>query len=249
MTRKIVIALIVCSVVLLIVTVGCASIERKLLFYPTHESNERGLKPWSNNGALIGYSRPVDSPKTVWLMFHGNAGQASNRAYAIPSFSSEDSVFILEYPGFGNREGTPSRQTFNQAAKEAYFFLRESFPNIPVCVVGESIGSGPASSLANLDHPPDKFVFIVPFDKLSLVAKDHFPSIIVALVLRDNWDNVGALANYRGPVDIFGANDDTVIPVAHAKALSASIPTSRFILITGGHNDWSRQGRVAIRNL
>jgi uncharacterized protein len=248
MNNKIVVALIVCSTVLFMVTVGSSLIVRKLLFYPTHDRNENGLVPWRKDALFLGFYRPVASPKNIWLLLHGNAGQASDRLYAIPSFSTEDSVFILEYPGYGDREGVPSRESFNQAAKEAYLFLRDSFPDIPVCVAGESIGSGPASSLAGLDRPPDKLVLIVPFEKLSLVARDHFPSILVSIVLKDDWDNIAALSKYKGPVEIFGAKDDVVIPIAHAWALAASIPSSKFMLISGGHNDWSQHDRVRIRN-
>jgi hypothetical protein len=248
MIRKLISASVIVTAVILLLTLGGPSIERKLLFYPTHRPDDNGLTPWTKNGDHIGYSRKVESAKNVWLMLHGNAGQASDRLYAVPRFSPEDSVFILEYPGYGNREGVPSKEAFNRAAKEAYLLLRDTYPQIPVCVVGESIGSGPASSLAGLNPPPDKLVFIVPFEKLSLVAKDHFPSIVVSLILTDDWDNLGALSNYRGPVEIFAAESDTVISVGHAKALAAGVPSSKFVLIQGDHNDWSHQGRVRIRN-
>ena len=34
--------------------------------------------------------------------------------------------------------------------------LRARFPHTPLCVVGESIGSGPAAKLAESPPPPDK---------------------------------------------------------------------------------------------
>jgi hypothetical protein len=228
---------------------GCSSIERKLLFYPTHHPHNNSLTPWIKDGKTIGYSRQVESPKNVWLMIHGNGGQASDRIYAVPCFSEIDSVFILEYPGYGNREGVPSKDSFNKAAKEAYLYLREMYPHIPVCIAAESIGSGPALSLVSLEKKPDKFVLIVPFDKLSSVAEEHFPTILVWLILRDNWNNIEALSKYKGPVDIFAAEADSVIPVKHAKALAASYPESKMVIIRGGHNDWSYGGKVQIRNL
>jgi hypothetical protein len=240
--------LILLLVVSLLGTVGCSPIERTLLFYPTHRPHDNSLTPWVRDGEVIGFSRRVESPKNVWLMLHGNAGQASDRLYAVPSFSPDDSVYIVEYPGYGTRQGVPSKETFNRAAKEAYAFLRETHPRIPLCVAAESIGSGPASSLSSLGQPPDKFVLIVPFDKLSLVAEDHFPSFLVRLLLVDNWDNVEALSRYKGPVEVFGAEADTVIPVKHAKNLAAVIPTAKLVVIGGGHNDWSYEGRVRIRN-
>ena len=229
-------------------TVGCTSIARRLLFHPTHRPHNNSLTPWMWNGKIIGYARQIVSPRNVWLLLHGNAGQASDRLYAVPSFSSDDSVFILEYPGYGSRAGVPSQETFNRAGREAYLLLRKTYPHNPVCVAAESIGSGPASYLASLSQPPDKLILIVPFDIISLVAKDYFPAFLVDRMLKDNWDNVEALANYQGPVEIFGAEADSIIPVRHAKALAAALPRAKMTVIGGGHNDWSHQGRVTIRN-
>ncbi len=199
-------------------------------------------------GKTIGYCREVDSPKNIWLMLHGNGGQASDRLYAIPSFSDDDAVFILEYPGYGQRQGLPSRNSFDHAAEEAYRLLRAAYPNHPVCVAAESIGSGPAATLTKLTPKPDKLVLIVPFDRLSSVAEDHFPAFLVRLILKTDWDNAAMLSTFNGPVDIFGAQDDTIIPVPHAKALAAEVPNASLTIIQGGHNDWSIGNQVKIRN-
>lgn len=246
--QKITIVLAIAAGVVLLLGFGCSSIERKLLFHPSHRPDDGGLTPWVKDGEVIGFSRTVEAARNVWLMLHGNGGQAADRMYAMPSFSDEDSVYVLEYPGYGQRKGVPSMESFNRAAAEAYLYLRNAYSNVPVCVVGESIGSGPASHLATLQSPPDKVVLLVPYEKLSEVGKDHFPAILVWLVLTDNWDNVTALSQYKGPVEIFGAREDNVIRVAHAKALAAGVASSRLILIEGGHNDWSAPGRVKIRN-
>ena len=227
---------------------GCSSIERKLLFFPSHQTPDGVLAPWTKDGELMGYARIVAAPANVWLMLHGNGGQAADRTYALPRFSDRDSVYILEYPGYGNREGVPSQAAFDAAARKAYLLLRETYPHVPVCVAAESIGSGPASVLAGSKRPPDKLALVVPFDRLSLVAKDHFPSLLVGLLMTDDWNNVEALSKYKGPVEIFGAELDTVIPVVHARALAAGVPAAKFTLIAGGHNDWSQQREVKIRN-
>jgi surfactin synthase thioesterase subunit len=180
-------------------------------------------------------------------MLHGNGGQACDREYAVPFFSADDSVFILEYPGFGARKGVPSKESLNRAAKEAYLSLRNAYPHVPICVVAESLGNGPAASLAQASPSPDKFVLIVPFEKFSAVAKDHYPSFVVHMLLSDDWDNLEAFKNYKGPVDIFGAANDWVIPVKHAQALAAGIPSAKFTLIEGGH-EWSHGGQVRIQN-
>jgi hypothetical protein len=226
---------------------GCAAVQRSVLYYPTHHINDRGLARWTHDGALIGFAREVPAPRNVWLMLHGNGGQAADRIYALPSFSAGDAVFILEYPGYGQRPGLPSRKTFDAAAREAYALLRSRFPGTPVCVVAESIGSGPAATLASLKRPPEKFVFIVPFDRLSAVGNDYVSSALASPVLAGTWNNVAALKNYQGPLDVFGAKNDKVIQVRHAQALANSRPQSKFHLIDGGHNDWASQPGVRIR--
>jgi pimeloyl-ACP methyl ester carboxylesterase len=236
--------LAVCVVLL----AGCQAVQRQFLFFPTHNSRDTGLTPWEREGRIIGYSRQVAAPQNVWLMLHGNAGQAADRAYAIHCFSPRDSVFVMEYPGYGARDGKPSKDSFDAAAVEAYLCLRKSFPVTPVCVVGESLGTGPSCVLAGQTPPPDKIVLVVPFDNLKSVAADHVPFLPAGLILRGSWDNTRSLSAYRGPVEIFGAQDDTVIPIEHARKLAAAIPSAAFHAIPGGHNDWSRSGRVEIRN-
>jgi pimeloyl-ACP methyl ester carboxylesterase len=230
------------------VDVRCASLEKRLLFYPSHREYPTGMDRWVHNGQTIGYTQTVSTPRNVWLLLHGNAGQAEDRAYALPSFSPEDSVYILEYPGYGKRPGVPSKNSFNAAATEAYLFLRETFPKTPVCVATESIGSGPGCSLAAISPPPDKIVMVAPFDSLTSVAHDHFPGWMVKLLLKQKWDNVAALSNYKGPVQIFAAKNDTIIHPSHARALANSISNVTFIEIEGGHNDWTQSHLVKFRN-
>jgi len=226
--------------------VGCQALQRKLLFFPTHYTDESGFARWLHDGRLIGYSRNVADAENIWLMLHGNGGQASGRAYALPAFSARDALFVLEYPGYGARPGTPSRKHFDAAALEAYTVLRATYPGKRIGIVGESLGSGPAAMLSQASPPPDKLVFIVPFDRLKSVAADQAPRILARIVLAGSWDNIDAVAGYRGPVEVFGAENDEVIAVRHARALAQSIPQARFHLISGGHG-WALRPGVEVR--
>jgi hypothetical protein len=220
--------------------------QRSMLFFPTHVAPSSRLTPWSDGNRTIGYCREVPNARTAWLMMHGNAGQAADRDYVLSRMSDQDSLYVLEYPGYGFREGNPSMESMNQAASEAYQLLRMRNQNIPVCVLGESIGSGPACTLAREKVAPDKIVLVVPFDSLASVASRQFFFLPVRLMLRDAWDNVAVLRHYAGPVEIFGATDDAIIPVEHAKALARQIHNAHFIAIPGGHNDWSGDNHVKI---
>lgn len=223
---------------------GCQSIQRHVLFYPSHHANDNGFTPWVREGKTIGFAREVADPRNVWLMLHGNGGQAADRTYAMHAFDAADSVYILEYPGYGLRAGKPSRRAFDAAARDGYADLRARFPGKPLCVAGESLGSGPASMLSREPAAPDKIVLVGPFDRITDVARDHVRWLPVGLILMGTWDNVEALQGYRGPLEIFGAEKDEVIDVRHARALAASVPQAKFHLIGGGHG-WANGKDVA----
>jgi hypothetical protein len=173
-------------------------------------------------------------------MTHGNAGQAAQRGYVLDVLPVDAAVYVLEYPGFGTRSGDPSRASIDAAAEAAYRRVRELHPNVPVGVLGESLGSGPAAQLARAEPPPDAIVLATPYDSLADVAAEAFPWLPVRLILQDDWDNGAALADYSGVLVIFAAEHDDVIPIEHARALAAKLPGAQIRELPCGHNDWSR---------
>jgi uncharacterized protein len=239
--------LVITLLILGVLTViGCRALVRGALFYPTHDHVDTTLTRWLRAEELLGYAREVPEPEHVWLLLHGNGGQAAHRTYAMHAFSERDSVYVLEYPGYGQRPGTPSRRAFDEAAREAYAQLRATFPGRPLCVVGESLGSGPASMLSQAQPAPDKIVLVVPFDSIKNVARRHASFLPTSLILAGTWDNAEALRDYQGPLEIFGAQRDEVIPVSHASALAKAVPQATFHLIPGGHG-WANGRDVSFR--
>ncbi len=82
-------------------------LQRTLLYFPSHVTAEGRLEPWVDEGNVIGFRRQVDHPDTVWLMMHGNGGQASHRDYVLQRLSPADALYVLEYPGYGERSVSP----------------------------------------------------------------------------------------------------------------------------------------------
>lgn len=220
--------------------------EGSFLYFPSHARVPTPLREWRVGGELFGYTRPAEAPRMAWLVCHGNAGQAAQRAYVCPCLPPSDAVYVLEYPGYGDRPGSPSMKAINAAAAAALAAVRQAHPGVPVGVLGESLGSGPASWLCSQPAPPDRLVLVVPFDNLLSVAREHLRWMPVSFLMRDKWDNVAALADYRGRIEIFGAAADDVIPVKHAQRLAAALPRAAYHELRCGHNDWSAPGLVRI---
>ncbi|MDX2186242.1 MAG: alpha/beta hydrolase [Opitutaceae bacterium] len=223
-----------------------AAIQRRLLYFPTHHTPASLLERWERGGQLIGFKREVSGAKTAWLYLHGNSGQASERSAVLRKVGTASSYYIVEYPGYGGRAGSPSEDALNSAAREAYLELVASGRYERIGVVGESLGSGPASFLGTVDPQPAKIALIVPYDEIVAVAGERYPWLPVRFLMRDQWKNSEALRGYRGEVVIFAASEDEVIPPHHARRLHERVPGSRLVIFRGGHNDWPESGDVKI---
>ncbi len=220
--------------------------QRSLLYHPTHRVVDTLMERWEERGEYWGYQRVVSDPTGVWLVLHGNGGQAAHRDYLLEQVADDVAVFVLEYPGYGDRLGMTTEENINEAAAFAWQHLRATYPNLPIGVIGESIGSGPAATLARQSNPPDKIVLLVPFDQLHRVAGDRFWWLPVKWLMRDNWDNVASLRNFHGEIEIYAARDDEIIPVERAKALAGAYPQARMVLMDGGHNSWQWNERFVL---
>jgi uncharacterized protein len=231
-----------------LLALGIAIGQRTFIYFPSHRSTGPEWTPWTAaDGTLHGYARPGEQPRAVWLMLHGNAGQASDRGYAARLVDAADAFYVLEYPGYGQRPGKPSRTTIDRAAAEGYADLRRRHPGVPIKVLGESLGSGPASSLARQTVPPEAIVLVVPFDSFPRLAGQHMPFLPARWLLRDRWENAESLHGYRGALLVYGSQDDTTIPPEHARRLAAAVPHARLVLLPGGHNDWSSQPELRLK--
>ena len=219
--------------------------QRRLMYFPTHGTPASRLSPWVVGGAIWGYARETVNPRQVWLMLHGNGGQAAHRDYILSCVAGGDAVFVLEYPGYGLRPGVPSRQSIDAAALTGYRELRARYPQASIGIIGESLGSGPASQLAKASPAPDRIVLITPFDTLANVAAGAYPFLPVRYLLRDRWDNLEALRGYRGRLELYGAENDGIIPIKHARALAEALGVPLKTL-RAGHNDWMNRGLVKL---
>lgn len=207
----------------LIVCVIVACLQRQMIYHPqifTSQQVEQmaqaaSLERWKNPaGESIGMKRlSLKQPaQGRVLIVYGNASYATGCAHyadAIQSVAAFD-VFILEYPGYGDRPGSPSQSSLFRAADEAFQLLATKGP---IYLVGESLGTGVAAYLAGTySDNVAGVVLIAPYNRLTGVAQYHMPVFPVHLLLIDRFPSEDYLHNYHGPVGTIVDGQDLVIP-------------------------------------
>ena len=234
---------------------GCA-LQRKLLYFPTkipadavvQTGAEHGFVPWKNSSSqIIGWKIPANGMATgSVLIVHGNAGCAIERDYiAQPIHEAADvDIFILEYPGYGARAGSPSKTSFITAAEEAFQLMPT---NAPRYVVSESIGAGVACELAkNYPQTIAGMVLFVPYHNLAAVAQHRIWFLPSYFLLVDRFNPEDCLRSYHGPVKFVIAGADEVIGPASGLRLANGYNGPKELQVFPGahHNDISGEPAI-----
>jgi uncharacterized protein len=234
---------------------GCA-LQRKLLYFPTKipadviesVAASHGFVPWKNPaGEIIGWKILAKGTATASvLILHGNAGCALSRDYlAQPIHEAADAdVFVLEYPGYGARGGSPGKTSFIAAAEEAFQLLPK---NLPHYVVSESIGTGVACELAQA-HPQEVagMALLVPYHNLATVAQRKMWFLPAYFILLDRFNPENCLKHYGGPVKFAVAGADEILGPATGLRLAKGYagPKELQVFPGAGHNDIGGQPPV-----
>jgi len=221
--------------------------QRQMLYHPGRVSEgdmlasarAAGLLRWLDaNGAPIGWMTADGSISPPILILQGNAGNALNRAGLVARLRRSGikaRFFILDYPGYGSRAGSPSQASLTEAAVSAL----DALP-APAVLLGESLGTGVAAQAAA--RRPDRvsgLILVTPFDSMARAAAHHYPWLPVGWLLLDRFDSVDAFKNFSKPIAVIVAELDETVPAARGRRLveSLHVPKKLWVVRYAGHND------------
>ena len=240
-------------IVYVLVVLAAAIFQRRLIYFPRtispglaeRAAAENGFVPWRNKaGQIIGWKLPAGSlPTGSVLIIHGNAGCAIDRDYLARPIHDATTVdvYVLEYPGYGARGGSPNKQSLIGAGEEAFESLPKYFPKY---VVSESIGAGVACHLAKA-HSAEVagLLLFMPYHDLASVAQRKIFFLPAYVFLLDRFNPAEDLKNYRGPVKIILAGADEIIPPTSGLRLFEGYKGPKTLQIIPGahHNEVAEQ--------
>ena len=207
-------------------------------------AKSRDLQLWPPDAKTYrGFVSPPAAQKNLGtiLVFHGNAGNALDRTYYAGALNRLGyRVILAEYPSYGARPGKKGEKEFTADAVESIRLALQEFGR-PFYLLGESLGCGVVcGAVANSQMPIDGVALITPWDSIVNVARDHYWFLPVKWMLKDRYDNVANLANYRGPVAVVMAGQDEIISNRLTQRLYDALPQPKRLwsFPNAGHNSW-----------
>jgi len=214
--------------------------QRRLLYFPTVSdlaastglARARGLEPWLDRaGRFVGWratpaawAPDLRAPDARVLVLHGNAGAALDRTYLRDVLRGPGlpllEVYLLEYPGYGPRPGSPGEDSILAAAVEAIDLLGAE---APVFLVGESLGSAAAARAAAARPGVAGVLLVTPLASVEAVARRHYP-FVPSWLVRDAFRADLALPSYGGRGAFLVAGRDEVVFADLGRALFEAYP-------------------------
>ncbi|MGA1864431.1 MAG: alpha/beta hydrolase [bacterium] len=200
-------------------------------------------KVWLNTsfGQIEAWFFPASSPKLtnpspVVIFAHGNGEIIDFWPMELKKFTQLGiGLFLVEYPGYGRSQGTPSQKTITETFIKAYDYLieRNDVDASRVILFGRSLGGGAVCTLA-AERASAALILMSAFTNTrSFAIKFLVPGFIV----RDPFDNLSVVRSYNGPVLIIHGKHDNIVPYRHAVLLHRAAPDSKMITYECSHND------------
>jgi pimeloyl-ACP methyl ester carboxylesterase len=227
-------------------------VQRKMLYFPDRRSREAEAERARQHGLLLWPAQSDDyyglvsadlppGSNGVIVIFHGNAGSAADRFYYVGVLQRLGyRVVLYEYPGYGARPGEMSENVFVSDGLRAARAAVTEFGG-PLYLWGESLGCGIASAVAaGMEPAAAGVILVMPWDTLPNIAQDVYWALPTKLLVRDRYDNINNLRDFKGPIAVVMAGRDDVIPNKRTLNLYESLPEGRrlWTLESAGHNDW-----------
>jgi fermentation-respiration switch protein FrsA (DUF1100 family) len=183
---------------------------------------------------------PHPAPRATLLFFHGNAGNLSHRVESIRLFHDLGlSVFIIDYRGYGQSEGSPTETGTYRDATAAWDYLVDERRIAPqeIVIFGRSLGGAIAAELASHTRPA-ALILESAFTSVPNMAARLYPWLPVRWLSRYRYDTRRALEATSSPVLIIHSREDDIIPYAEGEQLFAHArEPKRFLKILGGHGN------------
>jgi pimeloyl-ACP methyl ester carboxylesterase len=223
-------------------------IQRRLVFprhlalFPQTQESIPGLeKSWirTDDGPVETWFLPPaaeDTPYPVIIFAHGNAELIDYSPKHMTGLVGRGiGVLLVEYPGYGRSDGSPSQKAITEVFLTAYdnLIARENVDPARIILMGHSLGGGVACALAG-QRPSAALILLSTFTSIRALSSRYFsPGFLV----RDPFENLDVVSRYTHPIHISHGEQDGIIPYSHALALSQAGQDARLVTYQTGHND------------
>lgn len=202
----------------------------------------KAMRSERDGQSLRWYWIEAQNPKAVLLLFHGNRDGAFERLdFARALVPAQVTVALAEYPGYGGEKGPTHEWAVLRNSLAVYDEIEARCPALPLFLMGESLGTGPATYVASLRRPK-ALLLSTPYTSMASVAKYRYPWMPIHALIRHPLKAWLWAPHVTSPVLILHGTMDKTVPYSMGQEQARRFKrVKNFVTIEGAAHSNLRQ--------
>tara|TARA_X000001036_G_scaffold221848_1_gene207599 strand:- start:210 stop:1010 length:801 start_codon:yes stop_codon:yes gene_type:complete len=217
--------------------------QRNLLYHPSENNYQNDNIKFNYDEIFIKVEEEIQLKSWIirkdlkkfktLVIFHGNAGDLSNRIYKLNELYKLDiNILLISWRGFSGNKGSPTEKNLYADAKASIKWLNEQgVKNSQIILYGESLGSGVAVEIGK-ENNFNSIILESPFTSIENSAKIYYPYLPVKLLLKDRYDSISKIKKINTPILIMHGKKDDVVPFSMGKELFEKANSPKYSYFT-----------------
>jgi len=177
-----------------------------------------------------------EQPSAAVIFAHGNGELIDFWPVELVKFTHMGiGLFLVEYPGYGRSQGSPSEKSITETFVRAYDNLtqRDDIDASRIILFGRSLGGGAVCRLA-AERPSAALILLSAFTSARSFASRY---LAPGFIVRDPFDNLSVVSSYPNPILVIHGKKDMIVPYSHGVRLYRAAQRGKMITYPCGHND------------
>ena len=196
------------------------------------------------------YIEPSDikKPHPLMIVAHGNAEYIDYLPNEFSDFSKMGfGVLMVEFPGYGRSEGSPSEKSITEVMIKAYDHIinKKEYNFSKIVIYGRSLGGGAACQLSK-HRKSNALILHSTFTSIKSFASGF---VLPAFLVLDPFDNLSVVSKYKEPILFLHGKYDEVIPYKHSELLVNAAKNRSFITYKCMHNNCPQDHKTFIQDI
>lgn len=231
------IILIIIVIFILVCIFLIYNFQEKIMFMP--EALDRNLTGEFFIDDRISCKIEGENKDNIILYSHGNSGNIS-QIFGMDIFKSTYSVFLWDYPGFGNSKGKMSLSQYKKDILTVYDYIKFDLGYKNIIVYGYSFGTGLSAYLAMKRNQYVKVLILeAPYFDFNTLIREN----VGILSLLSRWDipTYKYLLHFDGKLYLLHGIKDKIIPICHSNVMGEPIKFDCDHLGMKLTNEWKKE--------
>lgn len=176
-----------------------------------------------------------NSAKAALLICHGIGETVDHWGKAQSLLASRGvASLVFDYAGYGKSTGRVDWRQCEDDAVAAFAFLQTMLPDLPLSVLGFSMGSGIAGAVMNR-IAPEHLILCSSFTSFQAAAHALGVPRALSFLVPPIWNTLESIPHFSLPVLILHCEQDRVFPIRMASDLASSSAGRAKLVVVPNH--------------